>query len=175
MTSAEACMKDAELSALGTQREIRGARTQAHTQCQKSDCLCSLIDTSIILRPASENTTAESYQRKHTLVSGIHSLLVHPLILSFINSFIHSLRCELELKVCELRKCCAAAFFVERTKDRNQPLGPSSSVGAGSFGGSGMLQSVPAQVVSQLHVPSLLQTCAEKAQCAKGRGVRASS
>lgn len=41
----------------------------------------------------------------------------------------------------------------------NKPLGSSSSLGAGSFGGSGMLQSVPAHVVSHVQAASLLHTC----------------
>lgn len=44
----------------------------------------------------------------------------------------------------------------------NRPLGSSSGVTSGSLGGSGMLQSVPAQVVSQVHVASLLHTCAQQ-------------
>ena len=44
----------------------------------------------------------------------------------------------------------------------NRPLGPSSGGVSGSLGGSGMLQSVPAQVVSQVHVASLLHTCTDQ-------------
>lgn len=40
----------------------------------------------------------------------------------------------------------------------NRPLGPSSRVASGSLGGSGMLQSVPAHVASQVHAASLLHT-----------------
>lgn len=44
----------------------------------------------------------------------------------------------------------------------NRPLGPSSGEVSGSLGGSGMLQSVPAQVVSQVQVASLLHTCTDE-------------
>ena len=65
---------------------------------------------------------------------------------------------------------CVLSLNVTRAFDRqvrgetdgrekaDEPLGPSSSLGGASLGGSGMLQSVPAQVVSQVHVPSLLHT-----------------
>lgn len=44
-------------------------------------------------------------------------------------------------------------------KGEDRPLGPCSLEDSGSLGGSGMLQSVPAQVASQVHVASLLHTC----------------
>lgn len=50
----------------------------------------------------------------------------------------------------------------EVVRGGNRPLGPSSLVASGCLGGSGMLQSVPAQVVSQVHVASLLHTCADQ-------------
>lgn len=45
-----------------------------------------------------------------------------------------------------------------KARRHHEPLGPSSSTVGGSFGGSCMLQSVPAQVESQVHVASLLHT-----------------
>lgn len=47
-------------------------------------------------------------------------------------------------------------------KSWNRPFGPCSLVASGSLGGSGMLQSVPAQVASQVHVASLLHTCTDQ-------------
>lgn len=44
----------------------------------------------------------------------------------------------------------------------NRPLGSSIGGSSGSLGGSGMLQSVPAQVVSHVHVASLLHTCTDQ-------------
>lgn len=49
----------------------------------------------------------------------------------------------------------------------NRPLGSSSGATSGSLGGSGMLQSVPAQVVSQVHVASLLHTCTQQTYTGK--------
>ncbi len=45
------------------------------------------------------------------------------------------------------------------SEQSHKPLGPSSSAGGGTFGGSGILQSVPAHVVSHVHAASLLHTC----------------
>lgn len=44
----------------------------------------------------------------------------------------------------------------------DQPLGPCSFVDSGFLGGSGILQSVPAQVAWQVHVASLLHTCRDQ-------------
>lgn len=46
----------------------------------------------------------------------------------------------------------------------DRPLGPCSLVDSGSLGGSGILQSVPAQVASQVHVASLLHTCTDQTE-----------
>lgn len=53
--------------------------------------------------------------------------------------------------------CCLCGTEI-RARSHHEPLGPSSSTAGGSFGGSCMLQSVPAQVESQVHVASLLHT-----------------
>lgn len=53
-----------------------------------------------------------------------------------------------------------SAAVVLRAEDR--PFGPWSLLDTGSLGGSGMLQSVPAQVASQVHVASLLHTCTDE-------------
>lgn len=60
-------------------------------------------------------------------------------------------------RVCEY--CIAdCVWYISRNKRDHEPLGPGSSMIGGSFGGSCMLQSVPAQVASQVQVASLLHT-----------------
>lgn len=54
--------------------------------------------------------------------------------------------------------CIWQAFYVQRIRRGHEPLGPGSSMTGGTFGGSCMLQSVPAQVASQVQVASLLHT-----------------
>lgn len=63
---------------------------------------------------------------------------------------------------------CYSVYLVsEGERGENRPLGPSSGVASGSLGGSGMLQSVPAQEVLQVHVASLLHTCTDMTEMSK--------
>lgn len=58
---------------------------------------------------------------------------------------------------CEVSLRQMSAAVVVRAEDR--PFGPGSLLESRSLGGSGMLQSVPAQVSSQVQEASLLHTC----------------
>lgn len=49
-------------------------------------------------------------------------------------------------------------------RGEDQPLGPCSFVDSGSLGGSGILQSVPAQVALQVHEASLLHTYTDQTE-----------
>lgn len=71
----------------------------------------------------------------------------------------YSLRQSLKQNIswCEVSLRQMSAAVVVRAEDR--PFGPGSLLESRSLGGSGMLQSVPAQVASQVQEASLLHTC----------------